>query len=485
MVLRFEPIMAIMHPTGPATRTITVSHRAMADHDIFEIPARSPMVLLTRMTRQLNPRVLAKLEYLNPASSHYYRVASAVVRDAEEKGHVHPGMTLIDWTYGNSGIALAMAGVSRGYKILLVAPDKISREKQDVLRAIGAELVITPSEARDGEPRSCMKVAESLVKSLPNSYFTGMYAHPLNLEVHREVTAREIFEQTGGELTHLFVPMSSCAMLTGIAATLKALKPSVQIIGVEPEGSILAAAHKGQESPVPGAWAAEEIGAQQLPPFWSPDLIDRVEQVSDGEAFNCGRELLRDEAIFAGSASGAVMAAALRSARELGADDCVVALLSDFGGYYLSKMYRDDWMRQQGLYRKAKVSIEQITAEDILQLKAQRDLIVAGPESTLSEVFEMMKQNDVSQLPIVSYNAPIGSISENRILSILIENDEAMNSKVVGFMEPPFPVCQPDAPISELSEKLQQNAAGVLISMLDGRLQLLTKSDLIDALTHK
>jgi len=148
-------------------------------------------------------------------------------------------------------------------------------------------------------------------------------------------------------------------------------------------------------------------------------------------------------------------------------------------------MYSDEWMRKRGFYRKAKSALEQITAEDILQLKVRRNLIFAYPENTLAEVFEMMKQNDVSQLPIVSYNAPIGSISENKILSILIENDEAMNSKVVGFMEQPFSVCQLDATISELSDKLQQSASGVLISMSDGRLQLLTKSDLIDALTHK
>ncbi len=202
-------------------------------------------------------------------------------------------------------------------------------------------------------------------------------------------------------------------------------------------------------------------------------------QVSDGEAMNCARELLRSDAVFAGSASGAVMAAALRAGEELDDTACIVAVLSDFGGYYLSKMYRDDWMREKGLYRREKLSLEQITAEDILQLKAPRDLIVAYPENTLAEVFEMMKQNDVSQLPIVSYNAPIGSISENKILSILIENDDAMNSKVVGFMEPPFPVCQTDATISELSEKLQQNAAGVLISSLMGNCNCLRNQILL------
>ncbi len=457
----------------------------MPNHDIFGLPAETPLILVKRMSRHIRPKVMAKLEYMNPAWSHYYRVACAIVKDAEERKLIHPGMTLVDWSFGNSGIALAMASVSRGYKLLLAVPDKISREKQDMLRAIGAELVITPSDALPGEQRSCMNVAESLVKSIPNAFFTGMYENPLSIKVHSEATGAEIFRQTDGLVTHVFVPMGSGAMVFGIGRFLKAKNPAIRIVGVESQGSIYTGLFNDGKPGAPAFSELEEIGSQQASVFWEPSVIDDVMQVSDYEAFNCGRELLRMEAVFAGGASGAVMAAALQASAGYGENDCVVAVMNDFGGYYLSKMYRDEWMRKRGFYRKAKSALEQITAEDILQLKARRDLIFAYPEHTLAEVFEMMKQNDVSQLPIVSYNAPIGSISENKILSILIENDDAMNSKVVGFMEKPFPVCTLDATISELSAKLQQNASGVLINMSDGRLQLITKSDLIDALTHK
>ncbi len=457
----------------------------MPNHDIFGLAAETPLVFVKQMTRHIRPKVMAKLEYINPAWSHYYRVAMAIVKDAEERHLIHPGMTLVDWSFGNSGIALAMASVSRGYKLILAAPDKISREKQDMLRAIGAELVITPSDALPDEPRSCMNVAESLVKSIPNAFFVGMYENPLSLKVHSEATGSEIFQQTDGQVTHVFVPMGSGAMVFGIGRFLKAKNPAIRIIGVEPQGSIYAGLFKDGKPGTPAFSELEEIGSQQASVFWDPSVIDEVIQVSDYEAFNCGRELLRMEAVFAGGASGAVMAAVLQAAAGYSEKDCVVVVMNDFGGYYLSKMYRDEWMRKRGFYRKAKSTIEQITAEDILQLKARRDLIFACPEHTLAEVFEMMKQNDVSQLPIVSYNAPIGSISENKILSILIENDDAMNAKVVGFMEKPFPVCPLDATISELSAKLQQSASGVLINMSDGKLQLLTKYDLIDALTHK
>ncbi len=457
----------------------------MPIQDIFGLTAETPLVLLKQMARNIRPKVMAKLEFMNPAWSHYYRVACAIVKDAEDRNLIHPGMTLVDWSFGNSGIALAMAGVSRGYKLLLAAPDKISREKQDMLRAIGAELVITPSDALPGEPRSCMNVAESLVKSIPNAFYTGMHENPVSLKVHSDATGSEIFRQTDGQVTHVFVPMASGAMVFGIGRFLKAKNPAIRIIGVESQGSIYAGLFKDGKPGAPAFSELEEIGAQQASAFWDPSAIDDVVQISDYDAFNCGRELLRMEAVFAGGASGAAMAAALRAGAGYRESDCVVVVMNDFGGYYLSKMYRDEWMRKRGFYRKAKSAIEQITAEDILQLKARRDLIFACPENTLAEVFEMMKQNDVSQMPIVSYNAPIGSISENKILSILIENDDAMNSKVVGFMEMPFPVCPLDATISELSAKLQQNASGVLISLSDGRLQLLTKSDLIDALTHK
>ncbi len=457
----------------------------MPNHDIFGLNAETPLVLLKRMDRSIQAQLMAKLEYMNPACSPYCRVASALINDAEERRLIHPGMTLVDWTYGNSGIALAMAGVSRGYKMLLAAPEKISKEKQDLLRAVGAELVITPSDALPGEPRSCMKVAESLVRNIPNAFFAGMYDNPVSLRVHSEITGEEIWRQTEGRVTHVFVPLVSGAMVTGIGHCLKQKNPAVRIIGVESMGSVYSGLFS--DSGTTGRFSSEieELGSLHASGFWDPSIIDEVVQVGDNDAFNCGRDLLRLEAIFAGGASGAVMAAALKAAAAYGERDCVVALLHDFGGFYLSKMYSDDWMRSHGFYRKAKTSVDQITAEDIIQLKARKDLIFAYPENTLAEVFEMMKQNDVSQLPIVSYNAPIGSISENKILSILIENDEAMNSKVVGFMEQPFPVCLPDATISELSGKLQQNASGVLISLNDGRLQLITKSDLIDALTHK
>jgi len=457
----------------------------MPNNDIFELATETPLILVKQMSRHFKPTMMAKLEYMNPACSHYYRVACAIVKDAEDRHLIHPGMTLVDWTFGNSGIALAMACVSRGYKVLLVAPDKISREKQDMLRAIGAELVLTPSDTLPDEQRSCMNIAESLVKSMPNAFFTNMHQNSVSVQVHCDATGSEIFRQTEGNVTHVFVPMSSGATVFGISRFLKAKNPAIRVIGVESQGSIYAGLLKNGKAGAAIFSELEEIGSQQPSAFWDSSLLDDVVQVSDYDAFNCARELLRMEAVFAGGASGAVMAAALQAAKSYNENDTVVVVMNDFGGYYLSKMYRDEWMRKHGFYRKTKSTIEQITAEDILQLKARRDLIFAHPEHTLAEVFEMMKQNDVSQMPIVSYNAPIGSISENKILSILIENDDAMTSKVVGFMEKPFPLCSLDATISELSAKLQQNASGVLVTLSDGRLQLLTKSDLIDALTHK
>lgn len=454
-------------------------------NDIFDLSANTPLLPMKQLTRQKKAQFMAKLEYMNPCMSHYCRVATAIVHEAEDDGAIHPGMTLVDWTFGTSGIALAMVAVNRGYKVLLAAPDSICREKQEVLKALSAELVLTPEDTSDGTRQSCVAVAENLVRTMPNSWFANMYENPVSRQVHQSSTGPEIYSQTNGKVTHVFVPMASGAMISGIGSYFNSVNPEVQIIGVEPVGSIYHDLHAGRDQECASSYQFEDIGAMQPTSFWDPEVIDRVVQVSDADAFNCGRELLRSEAVFAGGASGAAMSAALREGDSFSSDACVVVVMADFGGYDLSRMYSDEWMRRQGFYRKAKTALDQITADDILLRKARKDLIYAQPEQTLSEVFEMMKQNDVSQMPIVSFGAPIGSISENKILSILIENDSAMNAKVVAFMEKPFPVCEPDANISELSGKLQTNAAGVLIRLSDGRLQLITKSDLIDALTHK
>jgi len=460
-------------------------YRRMLQQNIFSMNAQVPMVAIKRLAAHIQPEIVARLEYLNPSGTHYWSVASVIIENAEKEGLISPGMTLVDWTYGSSGIALAMAAIAKGYKVLLVVPDKISREKQQVLKAMGAEVVITPSDALPGAPRSCVNVAQNLVQNLKHAYFTNMYENPLSFSVHAETTGPMIWEQTGGEVTHLFVPVTSGAMISGIGQFLKSKRQNIRIIGVEPEGSIYRALLQHRKLSAPALFELEEIGGLWESKYWDASVIDDIVQVSDFDAFNCGRELLRSEAIFSGGSSGAAMFAALRAGAHLGRDARIVVMMSDFGGYYLSKMYSDEWMKLKGFYRKAPSSRDEITAEDILGLKTRRDLIFALPEHTLSEVFEMMRQNDVSQLPIVSYGTAIGSISENKILSILIENDDAMNSKVVGYMEQPFPVCPPHATISELSEKLQENASGVLISLSDGRLQLLTKSDLIEALTHK
>lgn len=457
----------------------------MWQQNIFMKTDQTPMVLINRSARHIKPQIMVKVEYLNPSGTHYCRVANAIVDHAEKEKFIESGMTLVDWTYGSSGIALSMAAVTRGYKVLLVVPDKISREKQQVLKALGAEIVITPSDALPGEPRSCVNVAENLVQNLPSAYFTNMYENELNCKVHMESTGPEIWEQTEGGITHLFVPVISGAMISGLGRFLKTKRPEVKVIGVEPEGSIYRELFHTGRAGETASYELEEVGGLWASEHWDASVVDDIVQVSDRDAFNCSRELLQNDAIFAGGSSGAVLFAALRAGALLDDSSRIVAIMSDYGGYYLSKIYSDEWMKQKGFYRKASSSKDEITAEDIVGLKTRKNLIFAHPEHTLSEVFEMMRQHDVSQVPVVSYGTPIGSISENKILSILIENDEAMNSKVVGYMEQSFPVCGSHATISELSEKLQESASGVLITLFDGSLQLLTKSDLIEALTHK
>lgn len=418
----------------------------MQQYPTLTLTTETPLLQLRHLARTIRPTIMAKLEYMNSAYSHHFRAAQAIVQAAEEQEQIHPGMTLVDWSLGSSAIALAMVAVNRGYKLLLAVPDTIANEQQNMLRALGAELIMTPADALPDEARSCMMVAHSLEQSIPHAFFVGMYDNPLSLRIHSDITAPELLLQCNNAVTHVVVPLGSGALAFGMSRALKAANPSLHIIGVEPKGSIYASLFQRGELSAPERWDVEEMGARQPSPFWERSLLDDVVQISDHDAFNCARELLRTEAIFAGGASGAAMAAALHLAKQCNEDDSIAVMLTDFGGYSLSRLYCDDWMRKKGFYRKVKSSLEQITAEDILQRKARRNLIFAHPEHTLAEVFEMMKQNDVSQMPIVSYNAPIGSISENRILSILIEHDDAMNAKVIGFMENLFPYVRPMPP---------------------------------------
>lgn len=455
----------------------------MWKNSILDTIGQTPMVRLHRITKSLKPVMLAKLEFMNPGGSIKDRIALSMIEHAEQNGLLKPGGTIIEWTAGNTGIGLALVATVKGYKCIMVMPDKVSQEKIDLLRALGSEVVITPTAVKPEDPRSCYSVAEHLAKTIPNSYYPNQFSNEANPEVHYRTTAQEIWEQTDGKVTHVFAAMGTGGTISGIAKRLKELNPKVKVIGVDSVGSAYAPYFKTRQMPEEiGLWKLEGMGGSRIPKTADFDMLDDVIAVSDGDAFSVGRALSKLEAIFAGGSSGAALHAAMKYAKQLSEDDVVVVMITDTGTRYLSKMYNDLWMKENNFAQSFSHDKSQMTAADVLATKKNRKLIFVTPETPLFEAFELMKKYEISQAPIISDGAEIGSISDNKILSILLAEADAKQNKVIGYMEKPFPILPPNAPLSKLSDELTRDNA-VLIGDGNSEFEIITKSDLIAAIT--
>ncbi|MBC8045098.1 MAG: pyridoxal-phosphate dependent enzyme [Rhizobacter sp.] len=453
-------------------------------NNIIETIGNTPLVKLNRIAAGMKATVLAKIEYMNPGGSIKDRIALGMVEDAERRGLIKEGGTIIEWTAGNTGIGLAIVCTIKGYKSIFVMPDKVSQEKIDLLRALGSEVVITPTAVKPEDPRSCYSVAEHLSKTIPNSYYPNQFENPYNPKAHFETTGPEIWAQTEGKVTHVVAAMGTGGTVTGIGKFLKSKNPEIKMIATDPVGSIYAEYFRtGHISSETSPYKVEGMGGSKIPHTADFSVIDDVVPVSDKDAFNCGRELSKAEAIFAGGSSGATMYAALQLAKGLDETAVVVAMITDTGARYVSKMYSDTWMKENNLTATHAGGKMGVTAADILGAKKNTKLIFTTPEAPLMDTFEMMKRNEISQVPIISDGVAIGSINENKILSILMGDENAKHGKVVGFMDKSFPVLPAETTIAGLSKEFSRETPAVLISGEDGSLRILTKSDLISAIT--
>jgi cystathionine beta-synthase len=455
----------------------------MWHNNILETIGNTPIVKINRLAKHLKPTILAKIEYTNPGGSIKDRIGVAMIEDAERSGKIKPGATIIEWTAGNTGIGLALVCAVKGYKLIAVMPDKVSQEKIDLLRALGAEVVITPTAVKPDDPRSVYSVTEHLAKTIPNSYYPNQFENPRNPEIHFATTGKEIWEQTEGKVTHVVAAMGTGGTISGIAKFLKSKNPKIQCIGVDSQGSAYQPFFKTGSVPTEiGLWKVEGMGGGKIPKTADFQLLDDVIAVSDKDAFNCARDLSQSEGIFAGGSSGATMFATLELSKSLDNSAVVVALITDTGERYISKMYNDIWMKENNFLRSLRGDKSNVTALDIAQQKRD-NLIYVVPETTLAETFDLMKKNEVSQVPVLSDGAAIGSISENKILSILISDEQAKFNKVIGYMEKPFPIVAPDTKLADVSKEFTRENSAVLVELPDSTLQIITKSDVIAAIT--
>jgi len=454
----------------------------MWHNNILEVIGNTPMVRLNRIAKGVRATLLAKLEYLNPGGSVKDRIGITMLEAAEAAGKIRPGGTVIEGTSGNTGMGLALAAAIKGYQCIFTMPDKMSQEKIDALRALGAEVIVTPTQVEHHDPRSYHSVALRLSREIPNSIFPNQYENPANAEAHYNTTGPEIWEQTGGQVTHVVIGVGTGGTITGVARFLKEKNPDIRVIGADPAGSIFAEMFKTGRKPQVQPYKIEGIGQDELPGNVDFSVIDDIYAVQDKDAFVLTRQLARFEGIFAGGSAGAAVYAALKAAERLNENAIVVIIIPDSGTRYLSKIYNDNWMREnQFLEPRVKVSAAQVVHDK--QRHAEK-LVSIPLGIAVEEAVNLMREHDISQVPVIEGGEVVGSISETRILDILVSDPAAKRKPVAEYMEKPFPVIPEEASIEEIAHNIDHQTPAILVRHGAG-MDIITKSDLIFFLTRQ
>jgi len=450
----------------------------------------TPLVKLNKLARGLKATVLAKLEFFSPGGSVKDRIGVTMIEDAEQRGLLKPGGTIIEGTSGNTGLGLAIAAAVKGYRCIFVMNDKQSQEKINALRAFGAEVVVCPTAVKPEDPRSYYSVARRLASEIPNSYYPNQYANPANPRAHYETTGPEIWEQTDGKIDVFVAGMGTGGTISGIGKYLKEKNPDVKIVGVDPIGSLYYDYWKTGVVPpdVLKVYKTEGIGEDFLPTTMDFAYVDEVLQCSDKDAAVMTRALARREGIFAGGSSGAAVQGAIEYARRADRDGLlVVVLIPDTGNRYLSKVYNDDWMRENQ-FLETRIAL---TAAQIVERKSGTTLprlIAVSPDSLVLEAVTLMKEYEISQIPVVEGGGVVGSVKEDRLIHLLIRDQGARSKPIRSVMDEPFPVVEPDVTIEEVSNLLTKENPAVLVRTGDGAqngtFDILTKADLIRAIAR-
>jgi cystathionine beta-synthase len=451
---------------------------------ILDAVGRTPLIRLRRLTEGLACQVYAKVDYLNPGGSVKDRIAITMIDDAERRGLLKPGGTIIEGTSGNTGMGLALVAAVRGYKAIFTITDKQSKEKIDLLKALGAEVIVCPTAVEPDDPRSYYSVAKKLARELPNAYYPNQYENPMNPEAHYRTTGPEIWEDTEGKITHFVIGLGTGGTVTGVARYLKEKNPQVKVIGVDPIGSLYYEYFKHGRVGKAATYTVEGIGEDIFPSTMDFSVLDDILQVTDKECFVWARKLARLEALFTGGSGGGAVSAALRLARTLGPNNLVVVFLPDTGMRYLSKIYNDEWMRDNA-YLEREV---ELTAEEIVRAKAQtgapRDLIAVFPYQTVYHALRLMQEKDVSQLPVFENDMPIGAVYEDSILKLALLGKDLRKVVVREVMGKSFPVVPASASFDQVSQLLSEESPAVFVEREAGRCEIVTKYDLVNAVAR-
>ena len=462
----------------------------MWSDSILDTIGQTPLVRLLTLGRDLPCTVLAKVEFFNPGGSVKDRIGLAMIEDAEAKGLLKPGGTIVEGTSGNTGAGLAIAAIAKGYRCVFTTTDKQSPEKADVLRALGAEVVVCPTNVAPDDARSYYSVAARLAREIPGAFYPNQYDHPANARAHYDTTGPELWDQTDGRITHFVAGAGTGGTISGTGRFLKERNPDVQIIGVDPYGSVYAEywrTREFKESEI-YPYLTEGVGEDILAGNMDFDVVDDYVQVDDRTTMQMTRRLAREEGMFVGQSCGMAMAGALAwldAHRDaLTADDVVVVLLPDSGFRYLSKTYNDEWMRRNGFADEPR-----LTAQTVLASRDRSGVVSVASDATLAEAIDAMTSHGISQVPVVDGAEVVGSLSERGVLGRLLAAPQARDEPVRQSMAPPLPVVAAAAPLDELVATLDGPAGAVLVRTDAGgdgaaALHILTRSDLIAALAQ-
>ena len=448
-------------------------------NNILETIGNTPLVRLNKVTSHIEATVLAKVEYFNPGHSIKDRMALKMVEDAEQSGRLKPGGTIIECTSGNTGMGIALAGAVKGYKCIFTTSDKQSKEKIDILKAVGAEVIVCPTDVRPEDPKSYYSVAERLSNEIPNSVWLNQYDNLSNRQAHYETTGPEIWEQTDGTITHLIVGVGTGGTISGTAKYLKEQNPNIKIWGVDTYGSVFKKYHETGEFDEKEIYPyiLEGIGEDILPKNVDFDIIDHFEKVTDKDGAVDTRRLAKEEGIFVGYSCGAALSGLLQMADQLNKDDVVVMILHDHGSRYVGKVFNDDWMIQRGFMDK------ELRVRDLLAKKIDKTFHSLEKKATLKEALSLMKDRDISQLPITSNGKMIGSITQNKVLNYILENPLKNADRTVSeIMDNEFPEVSIDTPLKDLNKYITKEVPAVITIDSNNETQIITQYDIIQAL---